>query len=103
MYSWEDFYPLPSLTGFFPIFPSPKPPEKDASWTRVAIITFPATEVLILHVVVVQLVALEEVVVLGHGEAVGQRSPKGAGQGARGGVHAGPQLVGSCGQHRVFI
>lgn len=65
--------------------------------------TFPAAEVLILHVVVVQLVSLQEVVVLGDGEAVGQCSAEGAGQRARRGVHAGPQLVGPCGQHRVFI
>lgn len=31
MLSWEDFYPLPSLTGFFPEVPTPKLPEKDAS------------------------------------------------------------------------
>lgn len=52
---------------------------------------------LVVHVAVVQLVALEEVVVLGHGEAVGQRSAQGVGQGARRGVHASPQLVGSGG------
>lgn len=66
-------------------------------------VTFPAAEVLVLHVAVVQLVALQEIVVLRNGEAVGQRSPEGAGQGPRRGVHASPQLVGSCGQHWVFI
>lgn len=58
---------------------------------------------LVLHVVVMQLAALQEIVVLGDGEAVGQCSPKGAGQGPRGGVHASPQLVRSRGQHWVFI
>lgn len=100
MFSWEGFFPLPSLTVFFPKLPTPKLRENAASGMSV---TFPAAEVLVLHVAVVQLVALQEVVVLRDREAVSQRSPEGAGQGPRWGVQASPQLVGSCGQHWVFI
>lgn len=99
MFFQERFFPPCQA---FSEFPTLKPPENGTVNTLLPH-TLPSTEVLILHVAVVQLVAFQEIVVLGDREAVGQCSPKGIGQGARRSVHASLELVGSCRQHRVFI